>query len=332
MGFDERDVYVGTGPMTPPVRFEPRRTRKPRLWLHALLFVLTLGSAMLAQLLPLVQPGSVGELVGAIAARPDLLVRALAFAGPLLTILLAHELGHYVTAQHHGVDQSLPFFIPAPTTFGTLGAVILMHGQPANRRVLLDVAVMGPFAGLVVALPMTAWGLAHSTPISAADLGGAEHVVYGSSLLFAFFAELWSPNGTDVLLHPVALAGWVGLFVTSLNLIPAAQLDGGHVAYALAPRQHRLVTRAVTILLFVMGVVVTFAPWLGEGRFKGSVWIAWALVLALFAPRHPPVRDEAMPLGPRELVLGWLATLVFLLTFVPAPVQLIPASLAHGAP
>jgi membrane-associated protease RseP (regulator of RpoE activity) len=247
----------------------------------------------------------------------------LPFAVTLLVILLAHEMGHFLTAHSHGVDQSPPFFIPAPTLFGTLGAVILMRSQPPNRRVLLKVAVMGPYAGLLLAVPAAAWGLTQSTPIDVNDMP-AGSVWFGSSLLFHGLEQVFSPNGSDVVLHPVAVAGWVGMFVTSLNLIPAAQLDGGHIAYALFGRSQEKISLVVVLLLLGTGM---FISCLGDpntpGATGGEVWILWALLLFVIGLRHPPVRDESIPLTPAQKFNGGIALVVFVLTFIPVPVKML---------
>ncbi|MBI3178920.1 MAG: site-2 protease family protein, partial [Deltaproteobacteria bacterium] len=263
-------------PAPPPALRKPRRS-----WVHATLFGATFVSAMLAQTLPRVAARSFGDAMGRVLSEPRLLLLGLPFAITLMAILVAHEMGHYLTARRYGVDQSLPYFIPAPTFFGTLGAIILMRSQPADRRVLLNVAVMGPYAGLLLAIPATAWGLAHS-------VAGEPPLRFGSSLLFGWLNGWFAPEVAVLDLHPVALAGWVGLFVTSLNLIPAAQLDGGHVAYALFGRKQERFSLAVVLALLALGLALGFE--------RGTVWIFWALFLFVIGVRHPPVRDEMLPL------------------------------------
>jgi membrane-associated protease RseP (regulator of RpoE activity) len=202
----------------------PAAPRRTRAWIPVSLFLLTFLSAILANVVPTIPADDVVGVIDFFRAEPWRFLQGLPFAITLMGILLAHEMGHWLMARRHGVDQTLPYFIPAPTIFGTLGALILMRSQPPDRRVLLNVAAAGPFAGLVVAVPAMAWGLSRSTIAS-----GPPELLFGSSLLVGWLSGLFGPGAgfAELSLHPVALAGWVGLFVTSLNLIPAAQLDGG---------------------------------------------------------------------------------------------------------
>ncbi len=301
-----RDVFDGPSRRLPEASVPPRR---PRLWVHALLFFVTFLSATWSQSMDWAGAGTVSDLLLSPLRSPARLADGLLFAFTLMAILLAHEMGHYLTARRYGVDQSLPYFIPAPTLFGTFGAVILMRSQPPSRRVLLKVAVMGPYAGMLLALPAAAWGLAHSTPIEATGAEGA----LGESLLWQGLDALFGPEAEDIVLHPIGLAGWAGLFVTSLNLIPAAQLDGGHVAYALFGRRQALVSKLVVGALLLTGVVM--------GMPEGTVWIVWAVLLTLIGLKHPPVRDEALPLLTRDRVSGYLALALFVLTFMPVPLS-----------
>lgn len=316
------------GPPRPPTAAPPARPSRP--WLNVGLFCCTFLSALLSQLAVSPREGLLDILLVPLT-QPWRLAAALPFAVTLMAILLAHEMGHYLTARHYGVDQSLPYFIPAPTLFGTLGAVIFMRSQPHDRRVLLNVAVNGPYAGLVLAVPAAAWGLMHSVPLLPGNqVAGLQ---FGDSLLFRALELVFSPNGTDVILHPVAMAAWVGLFVTSLNLIPAAQLDGGHVAYALFGRHQVKLSLAIVVLLLTGGMGVTFlgASMPGGGGAGGEMWIIWALLLFAIGLRHPPVQDETLPLTPRQKLNGAFALLVFVLTFIPIPVRYVDAS-APAAP
>ncbi len=290
----------------------------PRRWrLAAALFTLTFASAVVASVWRELDAASVADKLAALRADPSLLLGGLPFAIAVLGILLAHELGHLVAARRHGVDQSLPYFIPAPTLFGTLGAVILMRSQPADRRVLLWVAVAGPFAGLLVAVPVLAWGLAHSMPVTFTELPDQE-IVLGNSLLFGWLARAFAPPAELLDLHPLAIAGWVGLFVTSLNLIPAAQLDGGHIAYALLGRRQTRLSNLVLVALLALGVALG----LGDGGpLRGAVWIVWAALLFILGVAHPPVRDETVPLTRRHRAVGLLAFLLFVVTFTPVPIE-----------
>ncbi len=245
-------------------------------------------------------------------------------------------MGHYVLARRYRVSATLPYFIPFPFGPGTLGAVIRMRSPLPSRRAALDIGAAGPLAGLAVALPLLVWGLAHSEVLEIASsnagsfpesplallralaegrtiaLGGAE--ILGDSAITWAAARLVHgalPPGHDVLLHPVALAGWLGLLVTTLNLVPAGQLDGGHVLYAmLGPRRALAVSRAVSVGLLVAGILLSW-NWL--------VW--WALTRAVSGVRHPPSLLEE-PLDPARRALAMLCLALFAATFVPVPVSL----------
>ncbi|RYF11905.1 MAG: site-2 protease family protein [Deltaproteobacteria bacterium] len=303
----------------------PPSARPRRLWLHVVLFFLTLCSATYSQL-PVVPNDSILGFLLRPFVVPGLLWQSLPFALTLMAILLAHEMGHFLTARRLGVEQSLPYFIPAPTIFGTFGAVILMRSQPQNRRALLYVAVMGPFAGLLVALPAAAWGLYHSLPIDplGPQLQGA--LVFGDSILFGLLEALFSPNGSDVVLHPVALAGWAGLFITSLNLIPAAQLDGGHVSYALFGRSHERLSLLVVCTMLFFGLQGACL----ESGGGGSMWLLWAALLFVLGLRHPPVRDESVELSRMQRLCGMAALALFVLTFIPRPISVMAPQVAAG--
>ncbi len=262
------------------------------------------------------------------------IVHALQFTGALLGILLAHEFGHYIAARVHRVDASLPFFIPLPilSPFGTMGAVIRMRSVIPTRRALFDIGAAGPLAGLALAIPLYAWGAAHSVvvPLETADAG----MQLGDSLLLRaldhFFAPP-TPTGTDLMLSPVAFAGWAGMFVTMLNLLPAGQLDGGHVAFALfGPRQNRIaqwVHRSMLAFFFVS--VASFVArdvraglglvHLGRHVNSSLFWLFWFEVLAVLGtfsqPPQPPqpreARDsEASPLDLRTRAFAMLGLAV----------------------
>ncbi len=253
--------------------------------------------------------------VDTLVKNPSLLFAGVPFAATLMSILLAHEMGHYLTARRHGVKQTLPFFIPAPTRLGTLGALLFLRSKPPNRGVLLDIAVMGPYAGLVLAVPAVAWGLAHSTgvPHPPSDL------VLGDSLLFAALRRVFHPGAPYIAMHPIAEAGWYGLFITSLNLIPAAQLDGGHVTYALFGRAHGMVSLAAAVALLASGVLMIALDGVGASRLTGTLWISWALLLLFVGTEHAEVSDRTSPLSRAQRVRGLGALVAFGLTFMPVP-------------
>lgn len=248
-------------------------------------------------------------------ADPAFLLRGLPFSGALIAILLAHEMGHYLMCVRHGVRASLPYFLPAPPQFflpGTLGAFIRIRSRFPDRRALFDVAAAGPWAGFVVAVAATACGLRLST-VSPAPLAGPS-LELGDSLLTTLLTRLvLHAEPETVMLHPIAFAGWLGLFVTCLNLIPAGQLDGGHVLYAFLGRRTRIVPA------FLIAALV----WLGLHGWPG--WLIWAAIITvLVALGRPPVENAILPLG-SERRLAAIATLVlFVLTFVPEPIRVLP--------
>ncbi|MBW3660903.1 MAG: site-2 protease family protein [Gemmatimonadetes bacterium] len=235
------------------------------------------------------------------------------FAASLLAILAAHEFGHYVAARRYGLNVTLPFFIPMPvlSPIGTLGAVIKMKTPIYTRRMLLDVGAAGPIAGMVVALPVSIWGVLQSPvlPLEEAALG----IRLGEPLLFK--AIVWTvgpaiPTGHELFLDSVAFAGWIGLFVTALNLLPIGQLDGGHVLYALLGRGQHWIAYLSFGSLLVMG-------WWWPG------WYVWALlVLIVIKIRHPPVLDPYLELDPGRRAIGWIAVALFVLCFAPVPFEL----------
>ncbi|HVA45314.1 MAG TPA: site-2 protease family protein [Pirellulales bacterium] len=241
-------------------------------------------------------------------------VGGLAYAVPVMLILTTHELGHFFQALRYRVPASLPFFIPMPVPpVGTMGAVIGMQAHVGDRKALYDIGITGPLAGLVPAIICSIVGLQWSH-VEIVNHGAAEHVKFislGEPLLFKLLSHLtFGPlnEGQDVILHPLAFAGWVGIFITGLNLIPIGQLDGGHVLYAL------LLRRAHRIALFLI-FAATFA------MFVFQYW-GWSLMLMLLfwtGPRHPPTADDGVPLGRGRIVLGWLTLAFVLIGFTPEP-------------
>ncbi|HUP18760.1 MAG TPA: site-2 protease family protein, partial [Gemmatimonadota bacterium] len=246
-------------------------------------------------------------------ADPARLADGAPFSAALMGILAAHELGHYVAARRYGLRVTLPFFIPMPviSPIGTLGAVIKMKTPIYTRRMLLDVGAAGPIAGIVVAIPVAAWGVLHS-PVLPVEEGVG--IRLGEPLLFKAIVALFaaaSPESHDVYLGSVAFAGWIGLLVTALNLLPLGQLDGGHVLYALIGRAQHAVGWVFMAALLVMG-------WWWPG------WYVWALLIAvLIRVRHPPVLDPEIPLDGKRRALGWLSVALFAGCFTPVPFDLM---------
>jgi membrane-associated protease RseP (regulator of RpoE activity) len=307
--------------------------RPPRLLLHVGLFLATFLTTTAA--------GAIfvhGHARG-IAPISD----GLSYSVPLMMILLSHELGHYFVARYHGVDASLPYFIPLPPFFilGTMGAVIGMRNVPLDRRKLIDIGAAGPLAGLVVAIPVIWYGLSKSA-VGPLVAGG---MLEGNSILYAVLKRLvtggWLPDGQrDVYLHPTAWAGWAGLLVTMINLLPIGQLDGGHIASAYFGNRYNTVARRLHGLL-PLGAIAVFL-WLvkavraeaGEGwsnldvysvAFSGATpWLVWFVLVAILrrlsgGTNHPPVGAQPLPRSRRALF--WVMVLVFLAVFMPVPLR-----------
>ncbi len=267
-----------------------------------ILLVTTFGTTMVA--------GSL--LAGGNPLRhfPDIWL-GLMFSVPLLCILGVHELGHYASAKHYRVDVTPPYFIPAPPlglSIGTFGAFIKMRSPLPHRNALMDIGASGPIAGALVAVPILIIGLKMSQlvplgPQTAIQIRLGEPLLLKAANRIVFGTV---PAGYDVLLHPVAFAGWIGLFVTSLNLLPSGQLDGGHIAYAVFGERYAGFSRLVPYFLLPMGLL-----WGG--------WFLWAGLLFVLGTRHPrPVFDD-VPLSPGRRRIGIAALLLFLLCFTPAP-------------
>jgi membrane-associated protease RseP (regulator of RpoE activity) len=300
----------------------PRRRRLP--WWNAILFLGTVGTTVLSG------AGFTGDGI------PGLVLSGLSYSTAILAILLAHEMGHYLQARAWRVDSTLPYFLPVPASFGTLGALIRLRSPIPSRDAVLDIGAGGPIAGALVAIPLYAWGLAHSEVRAVGELAvsntgsllsiaeallrgetlswGGDAMVFGDSLLTSGLQRLvvgpLAP-GTDVFVHPVALAAWLGLFVTTLNLIPLGQLDGGHVTYAwLGERGALRLSRIVSWILLLAGVFVSL-NWL--------VW--WLLTRLVIGLRHPPALIED-PITPGRRAVAVAALLLFLVTFVPVPIRL----------
>jgi membrane-associated protease RseP (regulator of RpoE activity) len=307
----------------------PRRRRLP--WPNAVLFLATVATTVLS--------GAAFAGWAGGGAR-SLVLAGLSYATAVLAILLAHEMGHWLLARAWGVDSTLPYFlpiyVPGSMNFGTLGALIRLRSPIPSRDAVLDIGAAGPIAGALVAIPVYAWGLAHSEVRAVGELAatntgspfemlraflrgetltwGGDAVVFGDSLLTAGIQRLVlgaMPPGHDVVIHPVALAAWLGLFVTTLNLLPLGQLDGGHVTYAwLGERGALRVSRLVSAALLLAGIFVSL-NWL--------VW--WLLTRIVIGLRHPPAIDDA-PIGPARRAVALASLALFVLTFVPVPFRL----------
>ncbi|MGZ5427149.1 MAG: site-2 protease family protein [Thermoanaerobaculia bacterium] len=292
--------------------------RKERWWLHGLLFAATFLTTTYA------------GLVFAAGFRPALLLRienapslfdprlfkeGLVFSLPLLAILLAHELGHYLVCRRYGIDASPPYFIPFPpqvSLVGTMGAFIRIREQIRDKRQLFDMAVAGPIAGFAVSVPLLAWGVSHSrvNPSPALSEGT---VIFQYPILVQLFQKIFAGatyTSVDVIEHPVFLAAWFGLFVTALNLLPLGQLDGGHTVYAVFGRFQRVLALSLLVVLALLGL-----KWPG--------WWVWVLFTLFTGIRHPPVSNEGEPLDDRRKLVAAGVLLIFVLCFAPVPIEIL---------
>lgn len=239
------------------------------------------------------------------------LVLGIPFSFSIILILGSHELGHYIVARRQKVDASLPYFLPVPHPLvGTMGAFIRIKSIIPSRNALVKVGVAGPLVGFLVALPLTIIGLKLSTIQAVAETKAG--IALGSSILFHFLSKIFFsnvPEGYDIMLHPIAFAGWLGFFVTALNLIPVGQLDGGHIAYAVLGKFRKVVTIIVIAIMVLLGL-----------RWPG--WYFWAIIAIVFGLRHPKPQDDITPLGRREKILAIIALLILILTFMPVPIPI----------
>ena len=305
-----------------PVQATPRAPspppRRDRVWVHVLLLVLTFASTTAGGM-----THYYGFLVDFVP-RPllftstlELWLGGLWYSVPVMLIIGAHEMGHYLACRIYGIDASLPFFLPFPVGFiGTFGAFIRIRGFISTRKALLDMAAAGPIAGFVLAVPTLIAGVMMSRVVRLpADFGGPGAYELGEPLLLKAVVYLMFgpiPDGWSVNLHPMAWAAWFGLLMTAINLMPIAQLDGGHISYAVFGRRSSYIT------LLAFGCVVVMA-------FFAASWILWSILLAamlwFFGWHHPPTWDEHVPLDRVRLGVAILTALIFIACFTPEPIQ-----------
>lgn len=325
--------------------------RKPKIWINLLLIGLTILSVFWVGILHAISwemTGDIGIDFNSVKPYlPEILLGALAFTVSLLGILMAHEFGHYLVGRRHGALVTLPYFLPLPfPPFGTLGAFISLQSPPKNKRDLLDIGIAGPLCGLIVAIPVLILGLnlSHLEPLPTTLQNARGLMLEGNSILYLGLKYLvfgkWLPapldyggfppllywvryfftgspfpfGGTDVMIHPVAMAGWAGILVTALNLIPAGQLDGGHLMYVLAGK------RTNSLLPFILGGLVLLGMvWTG--------WWLWAFLIFLFGRMHAEPLDQITELDPRRRILALVGLIVFILVFTPVPMLAIGAGI-----
>jgi membrane-associated protease RseP (regulator of RpoE activity) len=322
-----------TPPVTSPILEDYRpmpvpewRAPRQRYWLHALLLLATCFTTLVtgarmqynfAHNQPVFSLDDSAVPLFPISwmfTHPERLLLGLPFAGTLMLILLAHEMGHYLYCKRYGVWATLPFFIPAPTLIGTFGAFIRIRSPIRSRTALFDIGIAGPIAGFVVSLAVLLVSLGLSKPIPVGVPATVPEL--GLPLIFRLIHRLlaaqsaghgivWEPLDR-VLLHPTTIAAWVGMFATSLNLLPGGQLDGGHIVFSIAPRAHKFVSRLTILILLPMAYYL----WVG--------WFVWAILLWLSSFRHPQVAEWPKVSGSRAW-LAFFALLMLALTLTPAP-------------
>ncbi len=290
---------------------------------HIALFIATLITTFLAGYL---QGGTV--------------VSGLSFSVSLLFILGSHEMGHYYYGRKYGILITPPYFIPVPPPFiaGTMGAFIRIKSQITSKRALFDIGVAGPIAGIIAAVPVLIIGIKLSQIVPVQDIGETDVIHLGDSLIFSFFVSMIHgtiDEGFDIYLHPAAFAGWIGLFVTALNLIPSGQLDGGHIVYSLFNKKiHSLVSKISIVVIIILGMgtepvvnllssynidlnlpeYLLFQGWLG--------WIIWAFLLVLMGTMHPPTIYEEEDIGTNRKIVAVITLLIFLGSFMLVPFSL----------
>ena len=302
----------------PPPR--PVRQRR-RLWLAAILFLLTLvstlavGSEFAQSYANNAEPFSGDENPFAVMLaplqHPHLLLLGIPFSFTLLGFLMAHEMGHFIACKIYGIDVSYPYFLPSPFGFGTFGAFLRIRSPIATRRALFDIGIAGPIAGFVIAAPLMAYGIAISKIVPGAQ--DNSDLVFGIPPLMHIFNGIFHPGTepTSILLNPIGRAAWFGLFATALNLLPVWQLDGGHILYSLASKKHKEISLAVSLGLIGLGIY----------RWRG--WALWGIVLLILSLRfrHPPVYDRWEELNASRKLLTIVAVAIFILCFTPWPVS-----------
>src|SRR5262245_59421724 len=281
-------------------------------WVNVALFSLTgLSTLLMGAILMDFYTNSAEDLssfLGRFLRSPSVLLTGLPFSFSIMAILLGHEMGHYLTCRYYGIDATLPYFIPAPTLVGTMGAFIRIKSPIQHRAALLEVGIAGPIVGFVLAIPTLIIALAKSSYI--APLPPGSGIGLGEPLIFKALAMMMGktpPPGMEINLHPIGIAAWFGFFATALNLLPVGQLDGGHVSYALFGRIHKRISQALLFTLIPLGL------------FYWQGWLLWSTVLLIMGFRHPVTLDDSVPLSNRHTRLGWIALVMLILCFTPMP-------------
>jgi len=312
-----------------PVPPEPPPVEEPRLRTNAFLFVATVACCVYWGFLQY-QQFYVDELHGFVSLNPlrapEALLGGLPFGLAIIAFLLAHEMGHYLACRHYGIAATLPYFLPFPPPLmfftvlpGTMGAVIRIRGVITSRRALFDIAVAGPIAGWLAALPILAYGISQSRVENLVEIEtSGTYLTMGEPLIWSWMSQLFGPEvgaSQDLVMHPLAFVGWFALLITAFNLLPIGQLDGGHLLYSLAPRWHRAGSFGILAFMLFAGVRY-FLGWI--------VFATFVSVLSLLTGgfRHPRPRQFEPSLGTGRLLLALLALAIFVTSFMLVPVTL----------
>ena len=322
-------------------RSQPEPTYKG-VWLQAVLFILTVytttaaGMQMALGMQFTIYPETVPQDFdfGMAMVDPTFLALGIPFSITMLCILGIHEMGHYLASRAWRVRATLPYFIPFPSLIGTMGAVIKIKSRIPNRRALMDIGASGPLVGFVVSVlaMMVGMGLSQKVPLVSLE-GGMEGFELGRSMLSIFLERMIIgdlPEGYIIYDHPIFVAGWVGLFVTALNLLPVGQFDGGHIVYAIFGRWHYMISRGCVLLLAAFWALGPPYDWLATGdfisewwssRFPG--WLVWIFLAVVLGRKHPPPSDPYLNLDGRRKFIGYVSLAIFVLCFIPIPITIV---------
>ena len=303
------------------VRIKPNRLAtffsEKRVWLNILLFAVTVAATFFVGF-----SWSIGykyadlfsqnpELVvdPSMIFNPEIVILSLIYAVVLLGILLGHEMGHFLACRYYNIDATLPYFIPAPTFIGTMGAFIRIRSPITKKQQLFDIGIAGPLTSFILSLPAVGVGMYLSKAVP--SLPEETSILFGDPLILELVEKIFFkgiPEGFDIVPHPIAFAGWVGVLVTALNLFPVGQLDGGHVVYAVFGKKSSKLAPYILGIFIVLGVVF----WIG--------WFVWAVLIYFLGLKHPHIYDEEKSLSSGRKLLGVLCLIIFALSFTPEPV------------
>lgn len=289
-----------------------------KIWLNVLLFVITAASTFYVGIswsinykyAEAISQNPQFSLNLETLLNPQIIFLSLIYSVALLGILLSHEFGHFLTCRYYGIHATLPFFIPAPTLIGTMGAFIKIKSPITRKQQLFDIGVAGPLTGFILSVPILFYGLSLSKVVP--SIPRESSIIFGEPLLLKIMGSFifkGAPSDFDVILHPIAFAAWVGVLVTALNLFPIGQLDGGHIFYALLGPRSKDYSRYILIAFIAMGIFF----WVG--------WFIWALLISILGLKHPRIIDERIPLSPQRKFIGILILVIFILSFIPDPIK-----------